>query len=189
MGIFGVLLRTAGSDTITAADSVTGTINGTSAPVIVTGLAANHLSVTIPSTAITGNPIIITVTALDSFNNRAASYNGTVQFGSSDLSASLPANATLTNGQGTFGFTFKSPGSQTVTATDTNSGITGTSNASVVRGLTVTSLTPTPTGFVATFNKPFNPADQPLRRGRHQRARRRAAEHLPTRRRFRSTAR
>src|SRR5262249_33727903 len=34
----------------------------------------------------------------------------------------------------------------------------GTSAAIAVRGLTVTALTPSPSGFSATFSKPFNPA-------------------------------
>ena len=38
----------------------------------------------------------------------------------------------------------------------------------VPTALVVTGLTPTSTGFVATFNKPFNlGANQPLRLGRH----------------------
>ncbi len=53
-----------------------------------------------------------------------------------------------------------SPGSQTITATDSTtgqpfSGISGVSNTIVSRGLIVTSLTPTPAGFVSTFDKPF----------------------------------
>jgi len=44
--------------------------------------------------------------------------------------AALPGNSTLTNGAGTFSATLNTPGSQTLTATDTaNSGISGASNA------------------------------------------------------------
>ena len=86
-----------------------------------------------------------TVTALDQFNNPATGYAGTVHFTSSDGTATLPANATLTNGVGTFSATLRTSGSQTVTATDTvNAAITGTSNAVTVNpaAFTVTSVAP-----------------------------------------------
>ena len=60
----------------------------------------------------------------------ATSYTGTVHFTSSDAQAILPANATLTNGVGTFNVTLETAGSQTVTATDTTtSTIAGNSGA------------------------------------------------------------
>src|SRR5207253_25956 len=81
--------------------------------------AATHLSVT-PSvtTAPTNTPVTFTVSALDANNFVAAGYSGTVKFSSSDTAATLPANATLKNGTGTFDVTFKTGGSQTLTATD-----------------------------------------------------------------------
>jgi hypothetical protein len=42
-----------------------------------------------------------------------------VHFTSSDAQAILPADSTLTNGVGTFSATLRTPGSQTLTATDT----------------------------------------------------------------------
>jgi hypothetical protein len=119
--------------------------------------------ITAPATAITGVPVKFTVTALDQNNNPTTGYTGTVQITSTDGAASLPADAMLTNGTGTFSVTFNTAGSQTITARDTiNSGITGTTNTITVTPpppLTVTSFTPTPTGFTATFNEPLNPAD------------------------------
>ena len=60
----------------------------------------------------------MTVTALDAYNNTATGYGGTLQFGSNDSAAVLPANTTLTAGVGTFSVTLKTAGSRTVTATD-----------------------------------------------------------------------
>ena len=61
-----------------------------------------------------------TVTALDQSDNKATGYTGKVHFTSSDAAAVLPANATLTNGMGTFfPATLKTAGTQTITATDT----------------------------------------------------------------------
>ncbi len=69
------------------------------------------------------------------------------------------------NGTHTFSATLKTAGNQTITATDPGPGpsnpatIIGTSSTIVTRGLLVTSVTPTPDGFTATFNKAFLPAD------------------------------
>ncbi len=46
-------------------------------------------------------------------------YTGTVHFSSSAPKAILPADATLTNGTGTFPVTLETAGAQSVTATDT----------------------------------------------------------------------
>ena len=57
----------------------------------------------------------------------------------------MPANATLTNGVGTFTAILKTAGSQTLTATDTaNSGITGSAinvNAAAASQFTITAPT------------------------------------------------
>ncbi len=160
VGFFAAMLRTAGNDTVIATDTVNGGIKGTSAAISVTAIAASHFSVSAPASAVTGIPFGITVTALDPFNNTATSYGGTFQFTSTDSLGTFPVSGTLTFGQGVFpAITLKSPGNQTITVTDTVSGITGTSNTIVTRGLTVASLTPTPSGFTATFDKPFVPSD------------------------------
>ena len=68
----------------------------------------------------------------------------------------------------TFNVTLKTAGSQTITATDTtvtSPAIIGNSNPITTRGLVVTSFTPLPTGFMATFNKPLNPSDVALYAG------------------------
>jgi hypothetical protein len=129
-GSFSATLKTAGSRTLTATDSVTSSLTGTSGAVSVSPAAASHFGVSAPTTATAGAAFTFTVTAFDPFNNTATGYAGTVHFTSSDAQASLPANATLTNGAGSFSATLKTAGNQTLTATDTaTSSITGTSNA------------------------------------------------------------
>ena len=66
----------------------------------------------------------VTVTALDPFGNTASGYRGTVHFTSSDGRAVLPGNYTFTAGDAgthtfTNGVTLKTPGTQSITATDT----------------------------------------------------------------------
>ena len=96
--------------------------------------AATHFAVSAPPSAVPGAAFSITVTALDSSNNTVTAYAGTVHFSSTDSAAVLPANATLTNGTGVFMVTLNTPGTETITATDSASAITGSS-----AGITVSS--------------------------------------------------
>jgi hypothetical protein len=100
-----------------------------------TSSSATHFLVASASNiANPGSAFNITVTALDASNNVVTTYSGTVHFTSSDSQAVLPANSTLTNGTGTFSVTLKTAGAQTVTATDTVTGISGTSGSISVSG-------------------------------------------------------
>jgi hypothetical protein len=97
---FSATLKTAGTQALTATDSTT------------TGVAGSF-----------------TVTLKDPYGNIATGYTGTVHFTSSAAKAALPANYTFTNanaGVHTFAATFRSAGSQSITATDTvTASITG----------------------------------------------------------------
>ena len=129
----GATLVTAGPRTITATDTVTASITGTSGTITVNAAAATHFSVSAPASATAGSAFSFTVTALDQFNNTATSYAGTVHFSSTDGQAVLPANSVLSSGVQTFSATLKTAGNQTITATDTvTSSITGTSAAITV---------------------------------------------------------
>ncbi len=139
VGTFNVTFHTSGNQTVTATDTVTSSITGTSGPVAVSAAAATHFSVSAPSSATAGSAFNVTVTAQDAFNNTATSYSGTVHFTSTDGQAVLPANSTLTNGTGTFSVTLKTAGNQTLTATDTvTSTITGTSGTIAVSAAAAT---------------------------------------------------
>jgi len=83
-------------------------------PMLTTAAWASHhcparhpFFVNAPSTASAGTPFLITVTALDAYNNTVTGYQGIVHFTSSDGQAVLPGNATLTNGVRTFTVTLK----------------------------------------------------------------------------------
>jgi len=90
-----VTFKTTGSQTLTATDTTTSSITGTSGPIAVAAGAADHLVVNTPSTATAGTGFLVTVIAQDAFNNTATGYSGTVHFTSSDGQASLPADGTL----------------------------------------------------------------------------------------------
>ncbi|HUJ13277.1 MAG TPA: IPT/TIG domain-containing protein, partial [Thermoanaerobaculia bacterium] len=132
-------LLTAGSQTITATDTVSSSIAGTSNAIAVSAGAASHFTISTPAAATAGAPFTITVTALDAFNNVAMSYDGIIHFTSSDGAATLPPNSSLTNGTGSFSATLRTAGSQTITANDGS--ISVTSNPIAVGAAAATHFT------------------------------------------------
>ena len=96
---FAVTLKTAGAQTITAADTAMSRIIGTDSGITVQAAAAQSLAVTgFPTTETAGVPNNFTVTAYDAYGNVATGFTGTVSFTSSDTSAGLPADYTFTAG-------------------------------------------------------------------------------------------
>jgi hypothetical protein len=94
-------------------------------PVVrVRGAAVSGLFIGITSIATVGTPFGATVRAVDQFGNNAADYAGTVTLTSSDPQAVLPAPyayGAKDVSQHTFtGLVLRTPGTQTVTATDSN---------------------------------------------------------------------
>ncbi|MFP5249397.1 MAG: beta strand repeat-containing protein, partial [Acidobacteriota bacterium] len=154
VGGFSATLKTAGSQTITATDTVNPSITGTSAAITVNAGTATKLAVSAPGTVTTNVAFNFTVTAQDAYNNTVTSFADTIHFSSSDGSAVLPANSTLTNGVKAFSATLKTNGAQTITATDlANGAIMGASGSiNVTTALTVTtaSLNPLDVGQTAT---------------------------------------
>jgi hypothetical protein len=141
-GTFTVTLNTTGSKTVTATDTAVTGITATSSSITVQLATATHFTVTASGTDTAGTAVNYTVTALTASNSTATGYSGTVHFTSTDGSATLPGNATLSSGVGTFSATLKTAGAQTITATDTgNSSITGTSNSITVSPAAAASLT------------------------------------------------
>ncbi len=143
-GINRVTLKTVGSQTVTVTDTVTGTITGiTHAITVSPGTATTLLAAGYPATTAAGTSSAFSVTARDASGNTATGYAGTLHFTSTDGQSTLPANATLTNGTGTFSATLRTAGPQSITATDSVTGtITGTQSS-----LTVTPLSASKVAF------------------------------------------
>src|SRR5207253_686129 len=133
----------AGVQTLTATDTITSSISGTSTATTVNpGVATKFTLTGNPSTATAGDLLSFTVTALDTFNNTSTGYAGTVHYSTTDTLATAPADAVLTNGVGTASYTVKKAGVQTLTATDTaSSSINGTSAATTVSAAAATRFT------------------------------------------------
>lgn len=118
--------RTSGTQTLTATDTAT-SMAGEGGFIVAAG-PATHFTLTLPATVDPSVAFNFDVMAKDAFENANASYTGTLHFTSSDAGATLPADSTLTNGQGTFSATLQVAHSDTsITATDTvDASITGT---------------------------------------------------------------
>jgi probable HAF family extracellular repeat protein len=132
---FSATLKTAGTQSITVADTLAGT-SGKETGIQVIPAAASRLIISGPASVSAGTSFSITVTAYDAYGNIATGYLGTVHFNSSDGAAILPANYSITTadaGVHTFtGLKLKKKGTQTITVTDTlNSALTYTWSVSV----------------------------------------------------------
>jgi hypothetical protein len=122
----GIVLRTAGLQTVTASDSGAGVNNQTS--VQVAPAAASRAAISASANSTAGTAVPLTITLQDPYGNVATGYRGTVHFTSSDSQAALPANyAFQASDQGVHTFsngTLKTAGSESITVTDTSNSIT-----------------------------------------------------------------
>src|SRR5207249_1947922 len=146
---FSVVLKTAGSATVTASDVCDGSKTANTSPsiavnagafaklqLLVPGETAAPGSPTgktgAPTAQTAGTPFSVTVKAVDA-NWNLISTNDTVAITSSDANAALPANAALASGSGTFSVTLKTAGGATVTASDvTHATIPGNTSPSII---------------------------------------------------------
>jgi Ca2+-binding RTX toxin-like protein len=155
--VFTVTLKTAGGQTVTAHDTQSSSLVGSSS-VTVSPAAVTSIQVGVPGNPVTaGTPCVVTVTALDAYNNVVNGYRGTVHLSSSDTQAMLPADYTFTatdNGTHAFSVILETAGNQTVTATDTQTGtltssVSVTVNAAAVAGFQVSVSATTVTAGVS----------------------------------------
>jgi N-acetylneuraminic acid mutarotase len=152
-GVFQGTFKTAGSYTITA---TAGSFSGSSADLAVIPGDPLYFRLATPTSAATGTPFDITIRAYDHYGNVATGYNGHVRLTSTDISAALPSDLRVLDGVASTSITLNTGGSHTITAVDTVATqpvLIGTSSAITTRGLTVSGLTPTATGFTVTFNR------------------------------------
>jgi DNA-binding beta-propeller fold protein YncE len=133
----GVTLYTARTQSLTVQDTADSSLTG-NATVAVVAAPASQLLIVASANAVSGTPFDVMLTALDPYANVDMNYGGTVTWTSSDTDPGvlLPADYTFQatdNGMVTFsgGVTLITLGNQTLTATDTVSGITGTATVIV----------------------------------------------------------
>ena len=89
-GTFTATLRTAGSQTLTARDTVTPSITGISAAITVSAGTATQFTVLAPASATAGAAFSFAVTARDASGNTATGYSGIVHFAGTDARRRCP---------------------------------------------------------------------------------------------------
>ncbi len=134
---FSAALRTAGTQSITAADTVTASLTGTDGSITVNPAAASKFILTAPSSVRAGAAFSLTLTVEDAYGNVVTGYAGTVHFSNTDNGGKLPANYTFTAAdKGIHVFTslvLHKKGNQKITITDTqNSSLTGSVTVDVL---------------------------------------------------------
>ena len=154
-GSFSATLKTAATTTITATDVLHAAISGSTGNILVGPSAPSQYTFAVPLTGTAGAAFSFAVTVRDQFGNATPGYAGMVHFTASDTSATLPADAALTSGSGTFAATMRTSGNQTLAGTDTVSpSITGTS-ANIGLGADVATHLALSAPALATAGKPF----------------------------------
>ena len=156
---FTATLKTAGTRSLTAQDTVTAALTSSQPAITVSPGAVAGFTVTgFPATT-AGAAQSFTVTARDAFGNVTTGYAGTLSFSSSDPQASLPASYTFTAadaGVHTFSATLKTAGTQSLSVKDAaNSAIQGSQsgiavNAGAASKIVFTTLPATFTQGVGT---------------------------------------
>jgi hypothetical protein len=134
---FSATFKTAGTQSLTATDTANAAV-ATSQSVTVTPAAASRLLLSAPASVKAGAKFSLTVTVVDAYGNVVTDYRGTIRFGSSDSTATLPRNYTFTaadQGVHTFtGLVLRKKGKQTITAADTlNSSLTASVSLDVLQ--------------------------------------------------------
>ena len=110
----------AGPVDLRANDTVDDSISGHATTTCIAGPAAVYRISSLGAALQAHVPTTFDVTALDAYDNVASGYGGSAVVTSSDPLAVLPANPTFAAGVAkAVGLTFMTPGSQSVTATDT----------------------------------------------------------------------
>ena len=119
---FSATLKKAGTQSLTAADTLASPLTASEGGITVNAAAASKFIISAPSTVTAGVPFSLTLTVEDAYGNIVTGYVGTVHFKSTDRTATLPANYTFTavdKGVHTFvGLVLRKRGKQTITITD-----------------------------------------------------------------------
>ena len=136
----GLALFTAGVQMLTVQDTIDTVLTGTAA-LSVTPAAASHFLLAAPTMVLSSMPFDVTVTALDPYGNVDTNYAGTVTLSSTDSDPGVvlpPAYTFQASDAGTHAFpdgvTLITLGDQSLTVTDTVSGIAGSAAITVTGG-------------------------------------------------------
>ena len=133
--VFAVTLISIGTQTVSAAQDGSPSVNGTSNGIVVGPGPLSAFVVTAPGTVDAGISFNYEVTAVDQYDNIIDNDAGTVTFTSTDGAASLPSPYTFLStdyGSRIFTATLNTVGIKTITATDNSLGKSGNSGSITV---------------------------------------------------------
>jgi len=124
---FAASLKTAGTQSITAADTTTSSITGTDAGITVNPSGASILIISAPSSVPSGVQFSLSVSVEDAYGNVVTDYASTIHFTSTDSQARLPKDYSFTasdRGVHTLtGLVLRKKGNQKITVTDTRDNV------------------------------------------------------------------
>ena len=109
---------TAGDQSIIATDTVKPSITGSAETQVRPGAAATYSLSSLPSAALAGEPLALTITAVDAHGNVVTGYTGSASVTSTDPSDRLPAAGGFTNGVRNVALAFVTVGSHFATANE-----------------------------------------------------------------------
>lgn len=104
--------------TVRARDTSNTDLTGTTV-IPVNAAAVNHLTLTTPISTSTGTAFQAMLSAQDQYNNIVKSFADTIHLNSTSAQSVLPADFVLTGGAKQISIKLNTPGTQTITATDT----------------------------------------------------------------------
>ncbi|WP_375765809.1 hypothetical protein NR798_29400 [Archangium gephyra] len=119
----------AGVQSITVQDTHNDDVKTTAELRVRPSAAVSYALSELPATARVGEPLALSITALDAKGNRATSYAGKVRISSLDAAMELPADASFSQGVALVSVAFRTPGNQTVTATEVGGTLTATTSS------------------------------------------------------------
>ena len=124
---------TAGDQSILAMDTANPSIAGSAETLVNAGRAATYSLSRLPSAALAGEPLALTITAVDAHGNVAADYGGSASVTSTDHSDLLPATGGFGNGVRNVALAFVSAGNHFATVNEVGGIIhVNTSSVSIV---------------------------------------------------------
>ncbi|RYF08881.1 MAG: hypothetical protein EOO40_07650, partial [Deltaproteobacteria bacterium] len=116
-----VTFKTAGSNMSLAVNDSGNALSASQSGITVNaGPLASFTVSGYPNPSVAGTGGTVSVASIDSYNNVATTYSGTIHFSSNDTQAVLPADTTLSSGTGSFSVTLKTAGaSRSIRVNDT----------------------------------------------------------------------
>ena len=113
-----VQLATAGEQSLLAFDARDAAISGSASFKVINGPATGYGLSALPTTAVAGEPLTLTITALDAHGNPVLNYAGSAAVTSSDVSDRLPPPGAFVNGARNVSLAFVTSGQHHATVSE-----------------------------------------------------------------------